>query len=102
MASVYVELFKMIAGFDSQARRAAYVRLKTKLELARKEDAAIARNGMPRVMDLVQGYLRETRLKELRGTAGTYRLRKELVGRTSAAVAPARVVDMLIVELLVQ
>ena len=88
----------MIAGFDSGAREAAHIRLKTKLELSRKEGVVIARNDLPRMVDLVHGYLRETCLEELRGTAGTYRLREELVRRTSPVVVPARVMDIPLVE----
>jgi flagellar FliL protein len=39
---------------------------------------------------------------EVRGSAGTYRLREELIARANAAVAPARVVDVLFTEMLVQ
>ena len=46
---------------------------------------------MPRLQDLFQTYLREMRPEELRGSAGTYRLREELIARANVAVAPARV-----------
>jgi flagellar protein FliL len=42
------------------------------------------------------------RPEELRGSAGTQRLREELMARASIAVAPARVTDVLFVELLLQ
>ena len=42
------------------------------------------------------------RPEELRGSAGTYRLREELIGRANVAVAPARVVDVLFTEMLIQ
>lgn len=70
--------------------------------LARKEDAVTVQAAMPRVLDLFQGYLREVRPEELRGSAGTYRLREELVARVNVAAAPARVLDVLFTELLVQ
>jgi flagellar FliL protein len=83
-------------------RRASFIKLRAKLELSKKEDVAIVQNAMPRVLDLFQSYLREIRPEELRGTAGTYRLREELIARVSIAAAPARVLDVLFVELLVQ
>ncbi len=46
---------------------------------------------MPRLQDLFQTYLREMRPEELRGSAGTYRLREELIARANVAVAPARI-----------
>ena len=55
-------------------------------------------------------YLRETRPEELRGSAGTHRLREELIARANIAVAPPtgsnqpapRVTDVLFVEILIQ
>ena len=101
-APVFIDVPEMIANLNSGGRRAAYIKLRAKLELARKEDLLTIQNAMPRVVDLFQGYLREMRPEELRGTAGTYRLREELVSRTNIAAAPAKVLDVLIVELLVQ
>ncbi|QYU67282.1 argininosuccinate synthase [Leptolyngbya sp. 15MV] len=57
---------------------------------------------MPRLVDLFATYLREVRPEELRGSAGTHRLREELIARASLAAAPARVTDVLFVEILVQ
>jgi flagellar FliL protein len=42
------------------------------------------------------------RPEELRGAAGTYRLREELIARASVAAAPAKVKDVLFTELLIQ
>lgn len=98
----FVDLPEMIANLNAGGRRAAYVKLRAKFELARKEDAKSIETAMPRIVDMFQGYLREMRPEELRGTAGTYRLREELVARTNIAAAPARVTDVLFVEVLVQ
>ena len=101
-APVFLDLPEMLANLNGGGRRAIYIKLRAKVELARKEDVAVVQNAMPRVVDLFQGYLREMRPEELRGTAGTYRLREELVARTNIAVAPAKIIDVLFVELLVQ
>jgi flagellar FliL protein len=47
-------------------------------------------------------YLREMRPEELRGSAGTYRLREELLARANIAVSPARVTDVLFSEMIIQ
>lgn len=101
-APIFIDVPEMLANLNSGGRRAAYIKLKAKLELSRKEDLVTVQNAMPRVIDLFQGYLREMRPEELRGTAGTYRLREELIARTNIAAAPAKVLDVLLVELLVQ
>ncbi len=99
---VFVELPEMVANLNAPGRRASFVKLKARVELARAEDMAGFTAAQPRIIDLFQTYLRETRPEELRGSAGTYRLREELITRANIAVAPARVVDVLFSELLVQ
>jgi len=83
-------------------RRPSFIKLKAKFELSKPEDAAALQAAMPRIVDLFQSYLREMRPEELRGTAGTYRLREELIARTNIAAHPARVLNVLFTEMLVQ
>jgi flagellar FliL protein len=99
---VFMELPELIANLNAGPRRTAYVKIRPRLELARAEDEAAVKAALPRLMDLFQTYLREMRPEELRGSAGTYRLREELLARANIAVAPARVLDVLFPELLVQ
>jgi flagellar FliL protein len=100
---VAVELPEMVANLNSiSSRRASFIKLHARIELARAEDVAIAQAGMPRLLDLFQTYLREMRPEELRGSAGTWRLREELIARANIAIAPAHVTDVLFTELLVQ
>jgi len=101
-APVFLDLPDIVANLNAGPRRTAFIKLKAKLELSRPEDHAVVQGAMPRVLDLFQTYLREMRPEELRGTAGTYRLREELVARTNIAVHPAHVLNVLFTELLVQ
>lgn len=101
-APTYLEMPEIIANLNAGPRRASYVKLHTRLELARPEDVAAARAAMPRLLDLFQTYLREMRPEELRGSAGTYRLREELIARANIACAPARITDVLFTEMLIQ
>jgi len=57
---------------------------------------------LPRIVDNVQVYLRELRAEDLKGSAGTYRLREELLKRINATVAPLRIDDVLFLEILLQ
>ena len=56
----------------------------------------------PRIIDHFQVYLRELRVEDLRGSAGIYRLREELLARVNAAVKPTKVENVLFREVLVQ
>jgi len=101
-APVFMDLPEIIANLNAGPRRNSFIKLRPKLELAKAEDEAAIKAAMPRLMDLFQTYLREMRPEELRGSAGTYRLREELLARANIAVAPARIVDVLFPEIIVQ
>ena len=99
---IFMELPEIIANLNAGPRRNSFIKLRPKLEIARAEDEAAVRAAMPRLMDLFQTYLREMRPEELRGSAGTYRLREELIARANIAVAPVRIIDVLFPEMIVQ
>ncbi len=101
-APVFIDLPEMVANLDSNPHRPSYVKLVARLELGSPEDVARVQQAMPRLQDLFQTYLREMHPDELRGSAGTYRLREELIARAAVAAAPAKVRDVLFTELLVQ
>jgi flagellar FliL protein len=106
----FLEMPEIVTNLNTQGRRAVYVKLRSKLELSRLEDGVVVQAAMPRLLDLFQTYLREVRPEELRGSAGTQRLREELVARANIAVAQAgrsdtqqiRINDVLFMEILVQ
>jgi flagellar FliL protein len=99
---VFVEIPDLVANLNVGQRRSSFIKLKARMEIARAEDMPIIQASMPRLQDLFTTYLREVRPEELRGSAGTYRLREELLARANIATAPARVVDVLFTEMLVQ
>ena len=75
---IYVDLPELIANLNSNPQRPNYVQ------------------------DLFLTYMREMRPQELRGSAGTYRLREELIARANLAAAPARITDVLFTQMLIQ
>jgi flagellar FliL protein len=99
---VFFDMPDIVANLSANGRRASYIKLRSKLELTKAEDAAAIQAAMPRLQDLFTTYLREMRPEELRGSSGTQRLREELIARANLAVAPARVADVLFIELLLQ
>ena len=98
----FFEMPDIIANLNGASKRTVYVKVKPRLELASAMDEAGVRAALPRLLDLFQTYLREMRPEELRGSVGTYRLREELLARANIATAPARIVDVLFAELLIQ
>lgn len=99
---VFLDMPDIIANLNLGNRRTSFIKLRSKLELARAEDRQAVEAAMPRLLDLFTTYLREMRPEELRGSAGTFRLREELLNRANIAVAPVRVTDVLFLEILQQ
>lgn len=100
---VFFDLPDFLVNLNSGgAKKANFLKLSVSLELATEEDRARVQAVMPRIVDNFQIYLRELRVDDLRGSGGIYRLREELLARVNAAVAPAKVDDVLFKEMLVQ
>lgn len=57
---------------------------------------------MPRLKDQYQSFLRELRIEDLNGSAGSFRLRQELLKRFNIVMAPAKVDAVLIESMLIQ
>ena len=93
---------ELVANLNAPGRRASYIKVRSKLELARADDAGAVQAAMPRLLDLFTTYMRELRPEELRGSAGTQRLREELMARANIALGAPKVTDVLFQEILVQ
>ena len=96
--AVFVDVPDLLVNLNTDGRR----KLKVALELAKEEDMPVLEQRMPRVVDNFQVYLRELRAEDLRGSAGLYRLREDLLSRAKTAGEPAEVTDVLFKEMLVQ
>jgi len=99
---VYYNLPDMLVNLDSRGRKQSVLKMSVTLELGSPEDEKAMEDKMPRVVDEFQVFLREIRIEDLRGSAGIYRLRQELLTRIKPAVAPIKVKDVLFKELLIQ
>ena len=99
---IYVDMPDIVANLNSDPKRPSYLKLQSRLEVSKAEDVEKVKQAMPRLLDLFQTYLREMRPEELRGSAGTYRLREELIARANVAVLPAKVTDILFTQMLIQ
>jgi len=98
----YLDMSNIIVNIQTADGTPAYLKLSVSLELNTPEEKAGIQVLMPRVVDQFQGYLRELRLDDLRGSAGVMRLKEELLRRINVAAAPYRVRDVLLKEMIVQ
>lgn len=98
----YMALPELLVNVSTADGRPSYLKLKLTLEAADQDVVDAVEPQLPRVMDQFQSFLRELRVDDLSGSAGSYRLRLELLRRVNLAVAPAQVNAVLIEEMLVQ
>lgn len=99
---VFLAIPDMIVNLSSADSQPRYLRLKVQLEMGSEADMAAVEQVLPRVVDQFQTYLRELRVKDLKGSAGIYRLQMELLSRVNAAAYPVVVKDVLFQEILIQ
>ena len=92
----------IIVNIQSADSTPAYLKLSVSLELDSPEEKAGLVALQPRIVDQFQGYLRELRMDDLKGSAGVVRLKEELLRRINVAAAPYRVRDVLLKQMIVQ
>ncbi|MCP5366035.1 MAG: flagellar basal body-associated FliL family protein [Hyphomicrobiales bacterium] len=100
--TVFYDLPELLVNLNTGQRKSTFLKIRVSLELDSNKDIPGIERKLPRIMDNFQVYLRELRVEDLKGSAGIYRLREELLTRVAAAVAPAKVNDVLFKEMLVQ
>ena len=100
--AVYYDFPDLLVNLNGNGRKTSFLKISLSLELEDAADVPKLQAVMPRIVDNFQVYLRELRPEDLKGSAGIYRLREELLTRVAAAAAPVKVVDVLFKEMLVQ
>jgi flagellar FliL protein len=101
-SAVFLDLPDLLVNLNSANRRTNFLKISISLEVESAADVQKLQALMPRIVDSFQVYLRELRLEDLRGSAGMYRLREDLLRRINEAARPVKVNDVLFKELLVQ
>jgi flagellar protein FliL len=99
---VFFNVPDMVVNLNSTGRRPSFLKISISVEVGREQDIPEIEKVMPRIVDNFQVYLRELRLEDLRGSAGIYRLREELLLRVGVAAQPVQVKDVLFREMLIQ
>ena len=99
---VFYDMPELLVNLNTGGRKSTFLKISVSLELEKPEDIPRIERLMPRIVDNFQVYLRELRIEDLKGSAGMYRLREELLARVGVAIAPTRVNDILFKEMLVQ
>jgi flagellar FliL protein len=99
---VYLDLPEILVNLNTGSRtKSTFLKIRVSLELPNGQDVPKVELHMTRIMDAFNVFLRELRIEDLKGSAGMYRLREELLARVGVAVAPVQVNDVLFKEMLV-
>lgn len=102
-ATVFLDLPEIIVNLNSTAgRRTNFLKISISLEVESAAEVVKLQALMPRIVDGFQVYLRELRVDDLRGSAGMYRLREDLLRRINEAARPVKISDVLFKEMLIQ
>lgn len=101
--AVFLDLPEILVNLNAAAnRRSNFLKINISLEVESPADVLKLQALMPRIVDSFQVYLRELRVEDLRGSAGMYRLREDLLRRINEAARPVKINDVLFKEMLIQ
>jgi flagellar protein FliL len=100
--AVFFDMPEMLVNLNTGGKRVNFLKLSVALELNDPADVPKVQLLLPRLIDSFQVYLRELRLEDLRGSAGIYRLREDLLARVNETAQPVKIKDILFKEMLVQ
>lgn len=98
----FVDLPDILVNLKSTNKRPRFLKLKVALEVKDARTAEQVKALTPRIMDGFQLYLRALDADEIQGSNGMLTLKEELLARINQAVAPNRINDVLLKEILVQ
>ncbi len=98
----FYQLPELLVNIEASSGGTTYLKLNLMFQIPDPEMAALLDARMPLVMNQYQGFLRELREEDLYGSAGTHRLRLELLRRANLALAPSRIDAVLIQDMLIQ
>jgi flagellar FliL protein len=96
---IFFELPEMVVRLEGGEGQ--YLKLATVLDLRSEEALETVKSVEPRLLDTLQTYLVELSPDDLKGTAGMYRVRQELLRRVNDTV-PGTTMDVLFKTLIVQ
>ncbi len=99
--TTYFTLPNTVANIQSADGRAAYLKLKLTFECPDEETAEELKSNMPRINDVLQGFIRELRPEDMTGSQGNFQLRLEILRRINLVLAPHKINSVLIEEMLI-
>ena len=98
----FFDLPELLVNLNTGGKGSSFLKLQLAIEIPKEVLPAAIQPAMPRIMDRFQVFLRELRVEDLSGSAGTYRLKQELLRRVRLSGLTVQVNDVLIREMIIQ
>lgn len=98
---IYFTLPDTVANIQSPSGNASYLKLKLTFECPDQDTADALTENLPRINDVLQGFMRELRPEDLGGSEGNMELRQEILRRINLVLAPHKINSVLIEQMLV-
>jgi flagellar FliL protein len=99
---VFYAMPDLVANIQTADGKPSFLKLKLSFELPDKDTADAIEPNQPRLNDMFQAFLRELRPEDLSGSQGLYQVRAEMQRRVNLVIAPAKVNQVLVQEMLIQ
>jgi flagellar FliL protein len=99
--TIYYTLPDTIANIQSPSGNPAYLQLKLTFECPDQDTADALDANLPRINDVLQGFMRELRPEDLAGSEGNIELRQEILRRVNLVLAPQKINAVLIEKMVV-
>ncbi|ESQ80088.1 flagellar basal body-associated FliL family protein [Asticcacaulis sp. YBE204] len=97
----YFTLPDSLSNIQNPTGKTTVLKLKLTFEVADHETVELLSENLPRIDDVLQGFMRELRPEDLAGSQGNYQLRLEILRRVNLVLAPHKINAVLIEEMLV-
>ncbi|MEZ6029947.1 MAG: flagellar basal body-associated FliL family protein [Hyphomonadaceae bacterium] len=102
-SACYYAMPKMVVNLaGTEGQRSPYMELELSLEASNASVFNRIPEMMPRLKDQLNAFLRELRVEDLNGSAGTFTLRRELLKRFNLVLDPKKIDAVLIEGMLIQ
>jgi flagellar protein FliL len=97
----YVTFPDELANMQTASGKSSYLKMKLTFECADEETVTALTENMPRIHDILQGFMSELRPEDLAGSQGNFQIRLEILRRVNLVLSPNKVNAVLIQELLI-
>ena len=98
----FISLPELLVNLKMYQGKASILKATFVLQIANEKDAVELNRFIPVITDQFQTFLREMTIVDLEGASGIERIRQELLVRINQVVKPAKIMEVLVKDFLVQ